>query len=113
LALSRKTSVFVALQLLAGAVLLPALSAVGHAAPPRTIEDCEKIEAADAYNKCLAQFGPAAHEHALSHDVPQGRQTFQSSRRHHRNESTRQPTRGRTFGRQRMEFTIGPRRSRR
>ena len=23
-----------------------------------SIEDCEKIQAADAYNKCLAQFGP-------------------------------------------------------
>jgi hypothetical protein len=23
-----------------------------------SIDDCEKIQAADAYNKCLAQFGP-------------------------------------------------------
>jgi hypothetical protein len=111
-ALSRKTGVFLALQLLAAAALFPVLSAVAHAAP-RTIEDCEKIEAADAYNKCLAQFGPAAHEHALSHVAPQGRQTFQSSRRHHRSESTRQSfTRGRNVGRQRMEFTISPRRGR-
>jgi hypothetical protein len=40
-------------------------------AEPRTIDDCEKIQAADAYNQCLASFGPAAHEHAHSAD-PEG-----------------------------------------
>jgi hypothetical protein len=41
--------------LLAGAFAgLPALSA----AAPRSIADCERIEAADAYNRCLASFGP-------------------------------------------------------
>jgi hypothetical protein len=30
-----------------------------------TIKDCEKITAADAYNQCLASFGPAAREHEL------------------------------------------------
>lgn len=29
-------------------------------AAPRSIDDCEKIEAADAYNRCLASFGPPA-----------------------------------------------------
>lgn len=29
------------------------------AAAPRSIADCEGIEAADAYNRCLASFGPA------------------------------------------------------
>jgi hypothetical protein len=29
-----------------------------------SIEDCEKIQAADAYNKCLAQFGPMRGQHA-------------------------------------------------
>jgi hypothetical protein len=34
----------------------------GHlAAAPRTINDCEKIQATDAYNQCLASFGPVAH----------------------------------------------------
>jgi len=33
---------------------LPALAM----ATPRTIADCERIEAADAYNRCLASFGP-------------------------------------------------------
>ncbi len=40
-------------------------------AEPRSIEDCEKIQAADAYNQCLASFGPVAHEHGLSAD-PEG-----------------------------------------
>jgi hypothetical protein len=35
-------------------------------AAPRTIDDCEKIQAADAYNQCLAVFGPVAHTHASS-----------------------------------------------
>ncbi|WP_146188352.1 hypothetical protein [Methylosinus sporium] len=30
------------------------------AAAPRNIGDCEQIQAADAYNRCLASFGPAA-----------------------------------------------------
>jgi hypothetical protein len=33
---------------------LPALAV----AASRTIDDCETIEAADAYNRCLATFGP-------------------------------------------------------
>jgi hypothetical protein len=32
-------------------------------AAPRTIDDCEKIQAADAYNQCLALFGPVARGH--------------------------------------------------
>src|SRR5579863_5843980 len=30
-------------------------------AAPRSIADCEKIQATDAYNQCLASFGPVAH----------------------------------------------------
>jgi hypothetical protein len=30
-------------------------------AAPRSISDCESIKQADAYNNCLASFGPAAH----------------------------------------------------
>lgn len=40
-------------------------------AEPRSIEDCEKIQAADAYNQCLASFGPVAHEHGVKAD-PEG-----------------------------------------
>lgn len=29
-------------------------------AAPKSISDCESISAPDAYNKCLASFGPAA-----------------------------------------------------
>jgi hypothetical protein len=41
------------------------IAATGAAtAGPRSIDDCEKIEAADAYNHCLASFGPVASGHA-------------------------------------------------
>jgi len=47
------------------AAALIAPSAVSVAAP-RTIDDCEKIQAADAYNLCLASFGPVAHTHGAA-----------------------------------------------
>ncbi|MGH6812787.1 MAG: hypothetical protein ACREDM_10705 [Methylocella sp.] len=37
-------------------------------AAPRTIDDCEKIQAADAYNQCLAVFGPLARGHGAARD---------------------------------------------
>ncbi len=40
-------------------VAVPAISQ----AAPRGINDCEKIQAADAYNQCLALFGPVARGH--------------------------------------------------
>ncbi|WP_036255197.1 hypothetical protein [Methylocapsa acidiphila] len=52
---------YVSTMILAAALLAP--SALASAAP-RTIDDCEKIEAADAYNQCLAAFGPVAHGHS-------------------------------------------------
>ncbi len=42
------------------------LVATALRAAPATIKDCEKIQAADAYNRCLASFGPVAHEHPLA-----------------------------------------------
>jgi hypothetical protein len=47
------------------AVFVAALVAVpAHSkAAPRGIGDCEKIQAADAYNQCLALFGPVARGH--------------------------------------------------
>ncbi len=42
------------------------LFAAPLAAAPRTINDCEKIQGADAYNQCLASFGPVAHMHGMS-----------------------------------------------
>jgi hypothetical protein len=43
----------------------------GAEAAPKSIKDCDKIQAADAYNLCLASFGPVAHEHDLK-PVPAG-----------------------------------------
>jgi hypothetical protein len=42
-----------------------ALLALPLAAAPRSIRDCEKIQGADAYNQCLASFGPVAHMHGM------------------------------------------------
>lgn len=49
-------------------VLTAALVAASASADatPRTINDCEAIEAADAYNQCLALFGPVARGHSAS-----------------------------------------------
>jgi hypothetical protein len=52
------------LRSLAPAFFLAAFVAAPAIAAPRTIDDCEKIEAADAYNQCLALFGPVARGHA-------------------------------------------------
>ncbi len=52
-------------------LILAVFAASAAFGEPRTIDDCEKIQAADAYNQCLASFGPAAHEHAHSAD-PEG-----------------------------------------
>ncbi|MFZ0497389.1 MAG: hypothetical protein WBE80_13350 [Methylocella sp.] len=47
------------------AVFVAALVAVPtqSKAAPRSIDDCEIIQAADAYNQCLALFGPLARGH--------------------------------------------------
>jgi hypothetical protein len=37
-------------------------------AAPRSIGDCEQIQAADAYNQCLALFGPVARGHGAAGD---------------------------------------------
>jgi hypothetical protein len=60
------------------------LAATTLAAAPATIRDCEKIQQADAYNRCLARFGPVAHEHHLM-PVPAGanRYTYAYRHRHH------------------------------
>lgn len=39
-------------------------------AAPRSIGDCEKISEADAYNRCLAGFGPAARGGGVSREIP-------------------------------------------
>ena len=42
--------------------------AIAHA--QATINDCEKIQAADAYNQCLAKFGPAQKAQNLEPERP-------------------------------------------
>lgn len=51
--------------MLFAAPLACAMGAPAQAAPS-SISDCEKIEAADAYNQCLALFGPVAHTHGAT-----------------------------------------------
>lgn len=41
-------------------VVVATLVAGAATAGPRSIADCETIQAADAYNRCLASFGPSA-----------------------------------------------------
>lgn len=50
--------------------LLLALAGVACAAP-QSIGDCEKIADADAYNRCLAAFGPAMRPQKFT-NVPSG-----------------------------------------
>lgn len=52
------------------AVFVAALAAAPaqSKAAPRSIGDCEKIQAADAYNQCLALFGPLARGHGAAGD---------------------------------------------
>jgi hypothetical protein len=40
------------------AAILAVVSAFATSANPRSINDCEKISDGDAYNKCLASYGP-------------------------------------------------------
>ncbi len=53
------------------AVLFSALClGAARAEEPRTINDCEKIQAADAYNQCLAKFGPESKVKSLEPERP-------------------------------------------
>jgi hypothetical protein len=45
-------------------------SGPARADEPRRIEDCEKIQAADAYNQCLAKFGPTSKLKNLEPEKP-------------------------------------------
>ncbi|HEY5226719.1 MAG TPA: hypothetical protein VIJ06_08010 [Methylovirgula sp.] len=83
---------------------------VSHAsAAASSIKDCDKIQAADAYNLCLASFGPVAREPSLK-PVPAGigvgraelrghhRRHYAAHYRHHRHRHSR-----------RMSLSITPR----
>lgn len=57
---------------LIGAVLAAFLAPPALAAP-RSIGDCEAIRDADAYNACLASFGPVAHTGPTVGETPAAR----------------------------------------
>jgi hypothetical protein len=48
-------------------------------AAPRSIGDCEKIQAADAYNQCLAVFGPLARGHSAGDGANADRQDAEAT----------------------------------
>lgn len=95
--------------MVAGLLSVPALAA------PRSIDDCEAIKDADAYNRCLASFGPTrgergatypgvASEGARSGKASGGRSAYRPRPRF----GGAQLSSGRG-GRMRMEFTPGRR----
>ncbi len=67
-------------------IALVIFAAAPAAAAPGSINDCEKIQEADAYNQCLASFGPAARERGIAADPEGGAngpaKARASSRRH-------------------------------
>lgn len=84
------------------------LAATPLSAKPASIKDCEKIQAADAYNQCLASFGPVAHEHALKPVPPNADRLSYAFR--HRSRHVAVITRHRR--RKRMLISVGPRNNR-
>jgi hypothetical protein len=84
----------------------PALSA------PRSIADCEKIQEADAYNRCLASFGPTRGQHGATYPGVAsegvhggaGRSAYRAAPRYGGAQFSY-----RRGGRMRMEFTPGRR----
>jgi hypothetical protein len=99
--------------LLAIAMLAGVSPAPAAFAAPRSIADCEKIEAALAYNECLASFGPAAshsggggrHLDPQSGAPPAIRIEGGRGRRHAANDLAGATTQRRSGGRVHMEFT--------
>jgi hypothetical protein len=69
-------------------------AAASLCAAPATIKDCEKIQQADAYNRCLASFGPVAHELHLA-PVPAGANQHTYASRHNRRHAPTIVRRGR------------------
>jgi hypothetical protein len=90
------------------------LGAVAHAEEPRNINECEKIQAADAYNQCLAKFGPTSKLRNLEPERPGD---VKSSSEEAAKTAKPLATKGRVSrrhagGRRRMHFTITHRRHR-
>ena len=83
-------------------------------AAPRSIDDCEAIKEADAYNRCLASFGPTRGQHGATYPgvAAEGGHSGKASGR----SASRPPSRSGAAqlsvsrgGRVRMEFTPGRR----
>jgi hypothetical protein len=103
---ARNDVLVLAVTLFFAALAVPALAA------PRSIADCEKIQDADAYNRCLASFGPTRGQHGATYpgmaseggDGGSGRGAYRPQSRFR----GAQASYGRG-GRMRMEFTPGRR----
>ncbi|MGJ0532934.1 hypothetical protein [Methylocystis sp.] len=95
------------------AAFLAVLAAPALAAP-RSIDDCEAIKEADAYNRCLASFGPTRGQHGATYPgvAAEGGHSGKASGRGASRPASRsgraELSRGRG-GRVRMEFTPGRR----
>jgi len=92
--------------------LVVSLLGIPAVAAPRSIADCEKIQDADAYNRCLASFGPTRGQHGATYpgmasEGGGGKGSGRASRAASRFGGT-QLSYGRG-GRIRMEFTPGRR----
>ncbi len=111
--------------ILPAAALAMMFSALGlgtaRAEEPRAIADCEKIQAADAYNQCLAKFGPESKVKSLEPERPgdvkaNGAEAAASAQPvAHRGRSARGRHGGRraaSGGRKRASFAIARRRHR-
>jgi hypothetical protein len=99
---------------LPGGALAALLLAAPATAAPRNIDDCEAIKEADAYNRCLASFGPTRGQHGATY--PKASEGEKGSRgpatRRAEGGARPSPRPGVTLGhggRVRMEFTPGKR----
>ncbi|MBI1980466.1 MAG: hypothetical protein HYS63_02660 [Methylocystis sp.] len=99
---------------LAAALIAAALLAAPANAAPRSIADCEKIQEADAYNRCLASFGPMRGQRGATYpgvaseggQGDRGDSDHSGAYRPQRRYGGAQASYGRG-GRMRMEFTRG------
>lgn len=83
-------------------VCLPALAV----AAPKSIDDCEAIQSALAYNQCLASFGPRVGERTVRQVEPAQESAIEPRRRGRKAASQRAGK-----GRRSMSFdTVSPRR---
>jgi hypothetical protein len=91
-----------------------AVFATAALAAPRSIDDCEAIKEADAYNRCLASFGPTRGQHGATYSGVaaeaghSGKASGRSASRPPSRSGAAQLSVGRG-GRMRMEFTPGRR----